>query len=217
MKKEVIDKYVITTDTDDISKLVEFLRKYKISAYNYKVIYTNGKISVRAKISNNVILSIQDKYIDEAELLISKVPDSKYFIEFHNVKPENEIINLLNNLSFPFASEFHVFKNYFSCNIEKFRFKLTNLNVLEALSKEYPKIKELFPPFNVGYILTDKVLCEVGLKFHGIRNSNILQKCKYCEVEKDFVKIDNFVIKNGKIFRENKDKISKEDFYKNYE
>ncbi|ARM75439.1 hypothetical protein [Acidianus manzaensis] len=215
--KEVIGKYVITTDTKDLTNLLNFLTKYNVSAYNYKLSYLNGKISIRIKISNNVFLSIQGLTINSAESIISYVSDSKYFIEFDNVKPDENIIKFLNNLNFPASSEFHVLNNNtIICYIEGYRCKINKIEILKALARDFRKIKALFPPLNLGYLSTENVLCEIGLKANGIRNSKILEQCKICEINNDgSVKIDNFIIKQGKIYNAGKE-ITRKEFYSIY-
>lgn len=218
LMKKIVGRYVITTDTKDLSRLFEFLSKHNVFAYNYKVSYLQGKLSVRIKAGFNVILSLQGLSLEEAEKLISSTnKESRYLVEFHNTRLNEEIIDILNSLDFPETSEFHVLKdNKILCMIDGFRFKVTDVKILKNLSKDLKKIEEYFKPFNAGVIFSENVLCEVALKYHGIRNVNaVIRKARLCEVFKDYVKIDDFVIKRGKIYLGDKE-IQKNDFYAHY-
>ncbi|WP_369610356.1 hypothetical protein [Sulfurisphaera javensis] len=188
-KKVIISHYVITTDVNDLSPLINFLEKYKIRAYNYKVKYVNGKVFVRAILSDNVILSIENLTLDEAEKLIPpEIQPSKYYIEFHNVRPEN--ISFFNSLSF-YSAEFHVFPSYIFCKIDEYRCKVKEEEILTKLSEIFSTIKNITKPFNMNFLNNkEKLICEIILKYNGIRNPEEIENCEI---------IDDKVIYKGNI------------------
>ncbi|BFI76909.1 hypothetical protein [Sulfurisphaera ohwakuensis] len=180
MKKVIAKNYVITTDSDDLSQLLSFLEKYKIRAYNYKVRYISDKLSTRIVLSENVILSIENLPLDEAEKLIPKeeISPSSYYLEFHNVPPSN--ISFFNSLSFTEA-EFHVFSWNILCKIEGFRCKVKELEVLQILSQIFPAVKRMVKPFNMNFLVSkdrESLICEILLKSIGVRNTSEINNCK---------------------------------------
>lgn len=192
MEKIISSRYVIITDTKDVSQLLDFLEKYKIRAYNYKVIYQKGKIYLRAILSENIILAIENLTLSKAEELFpSSVEESKFYLEFHNVKPCN--VSLFNSLSLENA-EFHVFNNYVMCIVEGFRCKVENFEVLFPLSEIFPIIRKNFNPFNMNFLYSkDNLLCQIYLKSQGIRDPKEIQ---YCSVK------ENKIIYRGKVVKE---------------
>jgi len=180
VKKVIAKNYVITTDSDDLSQLLSFLEKYRIRAYNYKVRYISDKLSTRIILSENVILSIENLPLDEAEKLIPKeeISPSSYYLEFHNVPPSN--ISFFNSLSFTEA-EFHVFSSNILCKIEGFRCKVKELEVLQILSRIFPEVKRMVKPFNMNFLVSkdrESLICEILLKSIGVRNTSEINNCK---------------------------------------
>ena len=172
MNKLIVDKYVITTDSNEISSLLLFLKKHNIRAYNYKVSFINSKLFVRIMLSDNVILAIENLLLDNAEKIVpkEKIPESKYYIEFHNVHPSD--INFFNSMSLN-SAEFHVFSSHILCKIEDYRCKVKDKNQLLVLSEIFNEVKKLTKPFNMNYLINkekEKMLCEIVSKYRGIRD-----------------------------------------------
>jgi len=174
MNKLIVDKYVITTDSTDISSILLFLKKYNIRAYNYKVLYINSRLFVRVILNDNVILAIENLPLDKAEEIIpkEKIQESKYYIEFHNVYPSD--IDFFNSLFFN-SAEFHVFPSYILCKIEDYRCKVKDKNQLLVLSEIFDEVKKVTRPFNMNYLISkekEKMLCEIISRYRGIRDPN---------------------------------------------
>ena len=211
--KLIVRNYVINAYTENIKDLLDFLEKYNIKAYNYKIIYNNNnKVSFKAIISKNVLLSIENMELDEAEKVFTNkliLGESKYLVEFHNVI-HPEVIERLNSLSFPLSeSRFDVFKNYVLGSASGFRFydKL-DLKGIKCLSKKFEEIVKYFRPFNIGWLREcENAICFVALKYFGVRNLDFISKVKECEIGKDHVKFNDIlvykdkVIKNGKVIK----------------
>lgn len=176
MNKIIIDKYIIATDVYDITELLSFLKENNIRAYNYKVRFIGGKIFLRAIVSENVILSIENLTLDKARNLFKEIEEkreSKYLLEFHNTPPSD--IEFFNKLSF-LEGEFHIFPQHILCKVENYRCKVKDRNILKILSEIFPTIRELTRPFNMNYLISkdrNELLCEVLSKYRGIRNPNL--------------------------------------------
>ena len=172
MNKLIFDKYVITTDSKDLSPLLSFLKRYNIKAYNYKVSFVNDRLFVRVVLNSNVILAIENLPLERAEEVIpkEKIPESKYYLEFHNVYPSD--IDFFNRLFFN-SAEFHIFSSYILCKIEDYRCKVKEKTQLATLSEIFPEVKKVTTPFNMNYLISkekERMLCEILSKYRGIRD-----------------------------------------------
>lgn len=188
--KEIIDKYVITTDANDkLEELVNLLKKYNVKAYNYKVEYLHGKVNIRV-IKGNVILNLANLDLIELENILknSKELYSKFRIEFHNVPSTENIVEKIERINLPY-SEIHVYKDRVKIKTSNgFTFEDTpDLEATYYLSSVLDKVK----PFNIGRIRKVKdMYALVLLKRYGIRDLDLIERI----LEMDYKIEDNNII-----------------------
>ncbi|MEM4086110.1 MAG: hypothetical protein QXR34_07100 [Saccharolobus sp.] len=188
--KEIIDKYVITTDANDkLDELVNLLKKYNVKAYNYKVEYFHGKVNIRV-IKGNVIVNLANLDLIELENILknSKELYSKFRIEFHNIPSTENIIEKIERINLPY-SEIHVYKDRVKIKTSNgFTFEDTlDLEATYYLSSVLDKVK----PFNIGRIRKVKdMYALVLLKRYGIRDLDLIERI----LEMDYKIEDNNII-----------------------
>lgn len=222
-RKEILDRYVITTDCEDLKeleKLIELLKKYNVIAYNYKVEYLNGKVSIRV-VKGNIILNLSNLSLSELEEFLKDKEEfyiSKFRVEFHNVKPTRDIIDKLEKLNLPY-SEVHIFKDYVKIKtISGLSFiDDKDLEATYDLSQVMDKIS--LKPLNLGRIKKVKdMYALVLLKLYGIRDLNLIDKIlnlnyNIINNSKIVIKDMDLEINEKGIFIKGKE-ISKKDLYK---
>ncbi|WP_338598834.1 hypothetical protein V6M85_08660 [Sulfolobus tengchongensis] len=219
MKKEFIDKYIILTDKEnqnDLSALVQVLKKYDVKAYNYKVEFIRNKINIRV-MKGNAILNLANLSIDELENILKYSEDlytSRFKIEFHNLPSRRDILDRLEITQLPY-SEVHVFKDKVKIKTET-GFIFEDDHTLEAtyyLSLILDKIN--LKPFNIGRIRkVNNMHALLLLKYYGIRDLELIEKLieKGCKVQDNKIIVGDVIVDERGIFK-GEGKGSKRDLY----
>ncbi|TRM83596.1 hypothetical protein DJ531_04970, partial [Sulfolobus sp. A20-N-F6] len=182
MIKNIIDKYVITSDSDNIhelKELVDLLEKYNVKAYNYKVEYLRGKVNIRV-MKGNVILDLANLTLGELEETLNKSEElftNRFKITFHNCPSLREILDKLERTNLPY-SEINVFRDSVKIRIIDKNISFIDSRDLEAtyyLSLILDKVN--LTDVNLGRITrVNDMLAFILLKAHGIRDLNLLRE-----------------------------------------
>ncbi len=200
MKKFFLDSYVVSIDDESkLSDIIDFLKEVKLRAYNYKVIFSNNKISVRFIIMPNLILSLEGLSLYKAKEIVNKSEIGNYsiptnvYITFHNTPIKGEFLEKVKTI----VSKFNYYyikidlfpQDELEVRIGKFRYvEDSSLQVLASLSDEVLQ-KLINLECYAGFLtFVDDIFAEILLKCYGVRNLKIIEK---------IIKSKNYKIKEG--------------------
>ncbi|AHC51459.1 hypothetical protein SUSAZ_05515 [Sulfolobus acidocaldarius SUSAZ] len=224
--KLVVGKYVITTDTQNIGQLLDILNRYNVKAFNYKVRFIGGKLTVNV-VKGAVVLSIENLSLTEAESLLKestdvnlKDNDNRFSIFFHNMPTNDNIINKLQSIKLP-SCVVHFYRDKVKVRtLDGISFEDSlDMEATEALSLIMDRIKT---PVALGKIkkYEDMYLYSL-LKSFDIRDPELIDKImkqKYeIKEERDnnevVIVIGDFKIKKEGVYFKDK-VVKKTDLYK---
>ncbi|MCY0859854.1 MAG: hypothetical protein OWQ54_05430 [Sulfolobaceae archaeon] len=239
MKKFFLDSYVISIDDESkLSDIIDFLKEVKLRAYNYKVIFTNNKISVRFIIMPNLILSLEGLSLYKAKEIVNKSEIGNYsipaniYITFHNVPIKGEFLERVKRIAdkLNYYIKIDLFpQDKVEVRMGKLRYvEDSSLQVLASLSDEVLQ-KLINLECYAGFLtFVDDIFAEILLKCYGVRDLKIIEqiiKSKNYKIKEGQTRGENaevavttsgdkiiYVTKNG--FYVNNHKISKGELYK---
>ncbi|AAY80506.1 hypothetical protein [Sulfolobus acidocaldarius] len=222
--KLVVGKYVITTDTQNIGQLLNILNTYNVKAFNYKVRFIDGKLTVNV-VKGDVILSIENLSLSEAESLLKEstdvnLKDDRFSIFFHNMPTNHDIINRLESIKLP-SCVVHFYRDRVKVRtLDGISFEDSlDMEATEALSLIIDRIKT---PLVLGKIKRyEHMYLYSLLKSFGIRDPELIDKImrqKYeIREERDknevVVMVGDFKIKKEGVYFKDK-VVKKTDLYK---